>query len=227
MTLMIEKSWRDLLREELEKPYIAELKQFLKTEKEAGFEIYPPVNDVFRAFLLTPFEKVKVVIVGQDPYHGEGQAHGLAFSVQRNVPVPPSLKNIYKELKSDLEITQGEHGDLSSWARHGVLLLNATLTVRKGEPKSHYGRGWETFTDKVIDLLSDREDPIVFMLWGRSAREKCERILNTKKHPHLILEAAHPSPFSATQFLGCRHFSKANAFLEKNGKERIQWEKLD
>lgn len=221
--MMIEKGWRSVLDEELKKPYIAELKEFIQKEVDRGVVVYPPMEKVFHAFLYTPFEKVKVVIMGQDPYHGPGQAHGLSFSVEPGVTLPPSLKNIYKELAKDVGVTPASHGSLIPWAKQGVLLLNATLTVSEGQPKSHYGRGWETFTDAVISKLCDREDPMVFILWGKSAEEKCERILSQRKHPHAVLKSAHPSPFSATGFFGCRHFSKANTFLTEWGKTPIDW----
>ncbi|HSW86790.1 MAG TPA: uracil-DNA glycosylase [Rhabdochlamydiaceae bacterium] len=184
--------------------------------------MYPPEPMVFHAFSHTPFANVKVVIVGQDPYHGTGQAHGLSFSVPCGMPPPPSLKNIFKELIDDVKIAPPKQGCLSCWARQGVLLLNATLTVRDGEPKSHYGKGWEQFTDAVISRLIEREDPVVFLLWGKSAQEKCHQILN-KKSNHAVLTASHPSPYSATGFFGCRHFSKANSFLEKWDKTPIDW----
>lgn len=223
MTLVLEKGWRTLLKEELDKPYVAELKEFIQSEVAAGKKIYPPLPLVFQAFLHTPYEKVKVVIIGQDPYHGPNQAHGLAFSVQPGVPLPPSLKNIVKELMSDEKIEKPKTGSLLHWANQGVLLLNATLTVREGEPNSHKGSGWERFTDVVVEKLSEREDPMVFLLWGRSAAEKCERILSKKTHNHLVLKASHPSPLSIRGFLGCRHFSKANAFLKTLGKQEIDW----
>ncbi len=218
--MKIEKSWYEQLKNEISQPYIQELKNFLEKEKKAGKIIYPPEPYVFNCFLQTPFDKVKVVIVGQDPYHGPGQAHGLCFSVLPGITPPPSLKNIFKELETDLGIPQPLHGCLTSWAEQGVLLLNATLTVRAGEPKSHYGRGWERFTDAVIDILAKRSDPIVFLLWGKSAQEKCHKVLGTH---HAVFQAAHPSPYSAMAFLGCRHFSKANEFLKKVGKKPIDW----
>ncbi|OGN61460.1 MAG: uracil-DNA glycosylase [Chlamydiae bacterium RIFCSPHIGHO2_12_FULL_49_11] len=212
--------WATLLAEELKKPYVAELKEFLKDEKG---EVYPLPEDVFRAMRLTPYEKVRVVIMGQDPYHGPQQAHGLSFSVQRGVKIPPSLKNIYKELESDLGVMPAPHGDLSAWAKQGVLLLNATLTVRRGEPKSHYGKGWELFTDKIIEVLSRREDPLVFILWGQSAKEKVAKFLAGKNHPHLVLTSSHPSPYSVEGFFGTKPFSKTNAFLVSHGMAPIEW----
>ncbi len=218
--MKIEKSWHEKLRGEIEKPYVQELKRFLEAEEAGGKIIYPPEHLVFNALLQTPYEKVKVVIVGQDPYHGAGQAHGLAFSVPHGVPIPPSLKNIYKEIHADLGITPPKDGCLLHWAEQGVLLLNATLTVRAGEPKSHYGKGWEQFTDAIIDLLVQKQDPIVFLLWGKSAQEKGHRAVGSH---HAVFEAAHPSPYSAANFLGCRHFSKANQFLISVDKSPINW----
>jgi uracil-DNA glycosylase len=220
MGMKLEKSWSDKLKEEIEKQYVADLKQFLASEFEAEKTIYPPQPLVFNAFLQTPYDKVNVVIVGQDPYHGQGQAHGLSFSVPPGVTTPPSLKNIYKEIRSDLGILPPKDGSLIHWAKQGVLLLNATLTVRAGEPKSHYGKGWERFTDAVIDVLAKKEDPIVFLLWGKSAQEKCHKILGTR---HAVFQAAHPSPYSADRFFGCRHFSKTNHFLQSVGKPPIDW----
>ncbi len=223
MAMTLEKSWYQVLLNELQKPYIKELKSFLDQEKKKGYIFYPPENLVFNALRKTPFKQVKVVIMGQDPYHGERQAHGLSFSVQRNIPIPPSLKNIYKELYDDLGISIASHGCLEKWANQGVLLLNATLTVRAKEPRSHYGKGWETFTDAIIEKLCLRKDPLVFLLWGKSAREKCETILNHLDHPHEVFVCAHPSPYSASQFFGCRHFSKTNNYLKKWGKDPIDW----
>jgi uracil-DNA glycosylase len=216
MGMKIEKSWHEKLKEELGKPYIQKLKDFLHGEKE----FYPPAGDVFNAFLHTPFDQVKVVIVGQDPYHGEGQAHGLAFSVPDGVEIPPSLHNIFLELKSDLGVERPKTGNLTSWAKQGVLLLNATLTVRPHQPASHFDKGWERFTDSVIQKLSEKKEPLVFLLWGRFAQEKCKQVAGH----HLILSAPHPSPLSAHRgFFGCRHFSKANGFLVQNGQIPIQW----
>jgi len=218
--MQIEKSWYEKLKNEISQPYIQELKKFLEEEKKAGKTTYPPAQLVFNAFLQTPYDQVKVVIVGQDPYHGPGQAHGLSFSVLPGVPIPPSLKNIYKELETDLGIKRPSSGCLISWAKQGVLLLNATLTVSAGDPKSHHGKGWERFTDAVIDILAQRPDPIVFLLWGKSAQEKCHKVMGSH---HAVFQAAHPSPYSADRFLGCRHFSKTNEFLKKVGKEPIDW----
>jgi uracil-DNA glycosylase len=224
MGMKMEASWHQQMADEIAKPYIAQLKEFLSKEKSAQKVIYPPDPLVFNAFLYTPFNQVKVVIIGQDPYHSPGQAHGLCFSVPCGVPLPPSLKNIYLELQQDLGIPPPKEGCLFAWAKQGVLLLNATLTVRSGEPKSHYGMGWERFTDAIVSKLIQREDPIVFVLWGKSAQEKMEAILQNRKTPHAALMAAHPSPFSAySGFFGCRHFSKVNELLEKWGKTPIDW----
>jgi len=222
MVMKIEKSWFNRLQKEIQKPYVQSLKEFLEKDRKS-YTIYPPPNLVLNALKQTPFEKVKAVIMGQDPYHGAHQAHGLSFSVQKGIPTPPSLKNIYKEMEADLGIPPANHGSLENWAKQGVLLLNATLTVRAGNPRSHYGKGWEMFTDAIIRALCEREDPLVFILWGKSAKEKCENILLQINHPHLVLTSAHPSPYSATGFFGCRHFSKANAALKKWGKTPIDW----
>jgi uracil-DNA glycosylase len=218
-------SWLNRLAPEFEKPYMKELELFLSRERQAGAEVYPPFDQIFSAFCQMPFEGVEVVIMGQDPYHGEGQAHGLSFSVSKGVTPPPSLVNIFKELRDDLGLQIPSHGCLVDWARQGVLLLNATLTVRAGEPKSHYGKGWEQFTDRVVQLLCERKDPLVFLLWGKSALEKFEHIQGIGEDcPHLVLTAPHPSPFSAhTGFFGCKHFSKTNQFLKKVGKKEINW----
>lgn len=222
--MKIEASWYAQLKEELALPYIQDLKKFLAEEKGRGAVVYPPEPLVFHAFLQTPFDKVKVVIMGQDPYHGAGQAHGLSFSVPCGITSPPSLKNIFQELHTDLNVPPPATGCLEGWAQQGVLLLNATLTVRAKEPKSHYGKGWERFTDAVIAKLSEREDPLVFVLWGKSALEKVERILGQKKMPHVVLTAPHPSPYSVhSGFYGSRPFSKINGYLEKWGKAPIQW----
>jgi len=224
MTIKLENSWLQALKEEISLPYLQELKFFLDQESIQGATIYPPEDLVFNAFLHTPFDKVKVVVVGQDPYHGKCQAHGLSFSVLPGVKIPPSLKNIYKELIEDVKISPPTTGCLTSWADQGVLLLNATLTVREAEPKSHSGRGWERFTDKVIEKLAERDDPLIFLLWGKSAQEKVERVLAKGNPKHLVLTAAHPSPFSATKFLGCKHFSKTNKKLLEWGKAPIDWQ---
>lgn len=227
MIMELEKSWNEQLSREIQKPYIAELKTFLEKEKKTGSIVYPQENNVFNAFSKTPFDQVKVVIMGQDPYHGEKQAHGLSFSVLKGIKPPPSLKNIFKEIKEDVGILPPTHGCLESWAKQGVLLLNATLTVRAKEPKSHYGVGWERFTDAVIEVLCKRKDPIVFLLWGKSAAEKCNHILDTMEHSHVVLIASHPSPYSAKGFLGCKHFSQANECLAKWGKTPINWKLED
>ncbi len=217
------KNWCEKLSQEVEKPYIQELKKFLDGERVRGV-IYPREEDVFSAFGYTPFDEVKVVIMGQDPYHGPNQAHGLSFSVLPGMEVPPSLKNIYKELESDLGIAPPNHGSLVKWAEQGVLMLNATLTVRAAQAKSHYGQGWERFTDSVIEKLYEREDPIVFILWGRSAKEKCEKILRQKANHHAVISSVHPSPLSAYNgFFGSKPFSKANNLLSKWGKKPINW----
>jgi uracil-DNA glycosylase len=224
LNVQIEQSWKAQLADEFEKPYFAGIVNFLKQEKAAGKVIYPPGNLIFNAFKLTPFDHVKAVLLGQDPYHGPGQAHGLCFSVQKGVPPPPSLQNIYKELQDDLGITPPHHGCLEQWARQGLLMLNASLTVEAGKPMSHSKIGWEQFTDAVIKKISDEQQGIVFLLWGRFAQQKAVLIDSTK---HFILKAAHPSPFSANNgFSGCRHFSKTNELLRKEGKTPIDW-KID
>lgn len=224
--MKLQASWYKELQEEISKPYIKNLKEFLFQERSKGVEVYPPEDLIFNAFRHTPFDAVKVIIIGQDPYHGSGQAHGLSFSVPEGVHPPPSLKNIFKEVESDLNIRLPPGGDLSGWASQGVLLLNATLTVRAREPKSHYNVGWEQFTDVVVEKLLGRAVPLVFLLWGKSAQEKLNSILEKKRDCHLILKGAHPSPYSAhSGFFGCRHFSKANAHLIQWGKEPIDWGK--
>lgn len=221
MGMKLSKNWHEVLKEEIAKSYVKDLKTFLDKEN-ATKVIYPPDPLVFNAFAQTPYNEVKVVIMGQDPYHGPGQAHGMSFSVPCGVPAPPSLKNIFKELQDDVKIEPPKTGCLSHWAKQGVLLLNAILTVRANEPKSHCGKGWERFTDAVITKLANRKDPIVFMLWGRSAKEKCDHLL--EKSHHIVLTAAHPSPYSAFYgFFGCHHFSKANHHLKKWGISPIDW----
>jgi len=222
----IESSWYQVLEEELQQSYIQELATFVEKERASGNAIYPPKDQVFNAFYQTPFEKVKVVIVGQDPYHGPGQAHGLCFSVPKGVPFPRSLKNIYKELVDDLQVPRPQHGCLESWAQQGVLLLNATLTVSEKSPLSHHGKGWERFTDAVIAKLWDREEPIIFVLWGKNAQKKCENVIHNQKDTnHKVLIASHPSPFSARKgFFDCRHFSKINQLLSQVEKTPIKWE---
>lgn len=214
-------SWLEPLASEFSQPYMADLKRFLVTEREGGKRIFPVGSNWFRALDLTPLDKVRVVILGQDPYHGPGQAHGLCFSVPQGVPPPPSLVNIYKELKSDLGIQHPRHGFLEHWAKQGVLLLNSVLTVEMGRAASHRDRGWERFTDRIIELVNSKDDPVVFMLWGSYAQKKAAFVDASK---HLVLKAPHPSPLSAhSGFLGCKHFSKANAFLESKGLEPIDW----
>ena len=221
MDVRIERSWKNLLKEEFNKPYFRQITDHIKTEKKLGKTIYPTGGHIFRAFELTPFEKVKVVILGQDPYHGPMQAHGLCFSVQRNVPPPPSLMNIFKELHEDTGAPIPREGCLDKWAEQGVLLLNAALTVRAQEPMSHARIGWHQFTDTAITKLSKIREHLVFMLWGKFAQEKAG-LVDQKKH--LVLMAPHPSPLSAhTGFLGCRHFSKANNYLMQHGIDPINW----
>lgn len=223
--MQIERSWHEALKKEIAKPYIGELKAFLAKERASGAVIYPPEPLVFNAFRQTPFAAVRVVIMGQDPYHGEGQAHGLSFSVPCGIPFPPSLRNIFQELVEDEKVAYPQEGCLTCWARQGVLMLNATLTVRAHEPKSHHGKGWERFTDGVILRLLEREDPIVFVLWGKSAQEKMHHIAQKPRTNHLVLTAAHPSPYSAyAGFFGSRPFSKINQHLKKFGKAPINWE---
>ena len=222
MSIQLESSWRAVLEPEFGKPYMQGLKIFLKGEKQQ-YQVFPPGDLIFNAFAHTPFDQVKVVILGQDPYHNIGQAHGLSFSVPLGMDTPPSLRNMYKELSTDIPGFQiPNHGDLTSWANQGVLLLNATLTVRAHTAGSHQRKGWETFTDRAIAELSDRREGIVFLLWGRYAKDKAA-IIDYRKHH--ILTAAHPSPLSAHNgFLGCKHFSKANEFLVKQGLEPIHWQ---
>lgn len=211
--------WDAVLTGEFDKEYYQKLRVFLKREYASG-PVYPDMYDIFNALRLTPYSAVSVVILGQDPYHGPGQAHGLSFSVRRGVPVPPSLSNIFQEIQSDVGAPIPPHGCLESWARQGVLLLNTVLTVRAGRPNSHRGAGWEIFTDHVIEKLALRPEPMVFMLWGANARAKAPLLRGT---PHLVLQCAHPSPLSASGFFGCRHFSRANEFLVRNGQKPIDW----
>ena len=216
--------WDGLLGNEFEKDYYLSLREFLKTEYFSK-KIYPPMNDIFNALKYTSYEDARVVILGQDPYHGEGQAHGLCFSVKEGIPFPPSLKNIFKELNDSLGIDIPKSGELVGWAKQGVLLLNTTLTVREGMPQSHKGRGWEILTDKIIELMNDKERPVVFMLWGGNARAK--KALITNKH-HLVLECAHPSPLSAyAGFFGSNHFAKANEYLLSMNEKPIDWSKIN
>lgn len=214
-------SWLAVLGDELDKPHMATLRAFLVSEVAAGRRFYPPPDRVFNALALTAFDEVRVVILGQDPYHGAGQAMGLCFSVPEGVPLPPSLRNIHQELARDLGIPHPTTGDLTPWAEQGVLLLNAVLTVSPGRPASHAGKGWEPFTDRVIRELSQRRDGIVFLLWGRYAQTKGAIVDTTRHH---VLQAAHPSPYSAANgYFGCRHFSKANTLLTQAGREPIDW----
>ena len=220
--IRLEESWKRQLLPEFAQPYMQNLKSFLQEEKDAGRRVYPPGGEIFAALDLTPFEQVKVVILGQDPYHGPNQAHGLCFSVRPGTAVPPSLLNIYKELKEDLDFTIPEHGFLQSWAKQGVLLLNATLSVRAGLAGSHQGKGWESFTDRIVHLLNDQGEHLVFMLWGSYAQKKGAFI---DQRRHLVLKAPHPSPLSAHRgFFGCRHFSQANRYLEAHGKTPVNWQ---
>jgi uracil-DNA glycosylase len=213
--------WDNLLKDEFKKDYYLSLREFLKKEYFTK-TIYPNMHEIFNALKTTPYNSVKAVIIGQDPYHGEGQAHGLCFSVKKGITPPPSLKNIYKELQDDVGFSVPSHGDLTSWAKQGVLLLNATLTVQAGLAGSHKGKGWEIFTDKIISILNERETPLVFILWGGNARSKKSLITNRN---HLILECAHPSPLSAYNgFFGCKHFSKTNSFLKENNISPINWQ---
>jgi len=220
--IQIEDSWKAALTEEFEKPYFAEIRRFLQEEKAAGKIIYPPGSLIFNAFNSTPFEKVRVVILGQDPYHGAGQAHGLCFSVQHGVKPPPSLVNIYKELKDDVGFEIPKHGNLQKWTEQGVFLLNAMLTVEANQPASHQKKGWEEFTNAVIQKLSKERNGLIFILWGNFAQQKAVLIDETK---HTILKAAHPSPFSAYNgFFGCKHFSKTNEILKAIGEMEIDWQ---
>ncbi len=218
--VVIGNEWDEIIGSEFEKPYYKQLRAFLKKEYLSR-KIYPDMYDIFNALRYTSYNSVKAVILGQDPYHGAGQAHGLCFSVKKGVAPPPSLVNIFKELKDDIGFKLPCHGELTDWAKNGVLLLNTALTVREGQPNSHRGQGWETFTDAVISALNQRKEPIVFILWGANAKAKATLITNPV---HLKLTAPHPSPLSAySGFFGCRHFSKANDFLIKNGIEPIDW----
>jgi uracil-DNA glycosylase len=219
-SIKLEPSWKAALSEEFDKPYFKELTSFVREEYTKD-TIYPGPKDIFRAFDLCPFDKVRVVIIGQDPYHGPKQANGLCFAVHEGIPLPPSLKNIFKEIESDLGIKPEPNGDLSRWAKQGVLLLNATLTVRVATPGSHQKKGWELFTDAAIKKLSDEREHLVFLLWGNYAKQKGAVIDRNK---HLVLETAHPSPFSVHNgFFGCKHFSKANEYLKKNGEGEVVW----
>lgn len=219
--LKLEESWKERVGAYFERPDMQALGEFLRAEKRAGKVIYPPSAEIFAAFAHTPFERVKVVILGQDPYHGPGQAHGLCFSVRPGVPVPPSLLNIFKEIEHDLGLPRPDHGCLTSWADRGVLLLNTVLTVERGQPGAHRGKGWEGFTDHVIDVLADGREHLVFLLWGSQAGSKAGRIDSRR---HGILRAPHPSPLSAHRgFFGCRHFSRTNQYLQSHGQTPMDW----
>jgi uracil-DNA glycosylase len=221
MDVKIEASWKEVLKDEFKKPYFKQIAEHLKTEKAQGKTIYPPGSQIFHAFEATPFDELKVVVLGQDPYHGPRQAHGLSFSVQKGVPPPPSLINIFKELQDDVGVPIPNHGHLEKWAKQGVLLLNASLTVRAGEPMSHSKLGWEKFTNTVIEKVSDLKEHVVFVLWGRFAQEK-QSLIDQKKH--YIIKSAHPSPLSAKNgFFGSRPFSKINNYLVKKGIDPIDW----
>ena len=221
MDVKIEESWKEVLNDEFDKPYFQQITAHLKTERATGATIYPPGPLIFNAFNTTPFDAVKVVLLGQDPYHGKGQAMGLSFSVPDGVKPPPSLENIFKELHTDVGMAIPHTGNLTPWAKGGVFLLNSILTVRAKEPASHQKIGWQQFTDKVIQVISNQKEGIVFLLWGKFAHEKQVLIDETK---HFVLKAAHPSPYSADKgFFGCRHFSKANDLLLKQGKDAIDW----
>lgn len=220
-TIRLHESWRAPLAEQFGAPHMQALKSFLQAEKAAGKRIFPKGSDYFRALDLTPLEEVKVLILGQDPYHGEGQAHGLCFSVQPGVRTPPSLVNIYKELQADLGIAPARHGFLEHWAKQGVLLLNSVLTVEMGRAASHQGKGWELFTDAIVRLVAQKAEPVVFLLWGAYAQRKAGFVDQSR---HLVIKSAHPSPLSAHNgFLGSRPFSRANAFLEAKGRGKIDW----
>ena len=218
----LEPGWKQALAEEFDSPYMQQLRDFLLAEKQAGKVVYPPGSEIFHAFDSTPFDKVKVVILGQDPYHGPDQAHGLCFSVRQGVRIPPPLINIYKEIQRDLGIPAPAHGHLEKWARQGVLLLNATLTVEQGKAGAHQGKGWEQFTDAAIRRLNEQRDHLVFMLWGSYAQKK-GAVIDERRH--LVLKAPHPSPLSAHRgFIGCGHFSQANRYLEAQGQTPIDWQ---
>lgn len=219
--IQLEPSWKSRIGDWLLRPEMRELSAFLRKRKAAGAHLFPPGPEIFAAFNATPFEQVKVVVLGQDPYHGYGQAHGLSFSVMPGVPVPPSLLNIYKEIEADLAIPRPDHGCLLPWAHQGVLLLNAVLTVEEGKAGAHQGRGWEGFTDHVVDVLNREREGLVFLLWGAYAQQK-GKVIDTRRHR--VLKAPHPSPLSAHRgFLGCRHFSQTNDYLARHGQARIDW----
>lgn len=219
--IRLEPGWKAQLNDQFDEPYMTELRAWLMQRASEGAEIYPPPSQWFSAFDKTPFSKVRIVILGQDPYHGPGQAHGMCFSVLPGVRIPPSLINIYKELRSDLGIPPASHGYLESWATQGVFLLNSVLTVERGQAAAHQNRGWEQFTDVVIDKLANNTDNTVFMLWGGYAKKKGQMIDSNR---HLVLQCAHPSPLSVRGFTGCKHFSKANNYLERHGKTPIDWQ---
>ncbi len=219
--IQLEPEWKSRLLAEFDQPYMVELRQFLLAERQRGRRIYPPGGEIFNAFDSTPFSRVRVVILGQDPYHGPGQAHGLCFSVREGVTPPPSLQNIFKEMASDLGLPRPAHGNLQHWAAQGVLLLNSVLTVEQGRAAAHQGRGWERFTDRAIELLNGEREGLVFMLWGSYAQKKGQ-VIDPRRH--LVLKAPHPSPLSASRgFFGCRHFSRANDYLHEHGQPPVDW----
>ena len=222
MDFILEKGWGEVLNDEFNKPYVSELKNFLQNEIDAGKSIFPDKSLFFEALNRTPLEDVKVVILGQDPYHGEGQAHGLSFSVKKGVKVPPSLRNIYKELENDVGFVSPDYGDLESWAKQGVLLLNNTLSVEMGKAGSHQKKGWEKITNKVIEIINEKREGVVFILWGGPAQKKGAKVDESK---HLVLKSPHPSPLSSYRgFFGCKHFSKTNNYLASIGKQEINWQ---
>jgi len=221
-TLLKEASWRDSLKQEFDQPYMQELAVFLREQESWGRVVFPEKNKIFNALNLTPVNNIKVVILGQDPYHGEGQAHGLSFSVEKGVAIPPSLRNIYKELNADLACSFPEHGDLSYWAKQGVLLLNSVLTVEQSAAASHKKQGWEDFTDAIINVVNEQCENVVFLLWGAYAHKKGGRVDGSR---HCVLESAHPSPLSARRgFIGCRHFSQANSYLTAKKRQPVDWQ---